>query len=507
MTILKPDFLRTHQLQQYGNLTPMVDVIIVNYNSTEHLIRCLRSIMETLGRVRVKIRVVDNASSDGAERVRNLFPDIDFIQNQHNVGFARAVNQALREATAEFVMLLNPDTIIESGFFDTCHDFMRKNPDVGVLGPRILNSDGTLQNSARSFPTLMTAFFGRSSVLSRWFPQNPFTSKSLLSLRSDGRTPMEVDWVSGACMVIRKKAVECVGLLDERFFMYWEDADWCMQMWANGWKVIYFPQVAVQHYVGGSSEKRVLGSVFEFHKSVYRFSEKHIKYAYLPVQPLVFSGLAARFLFVLVSHFVRWSCARMHEIPAPDLRPAASAHKGKIRILRVISRLNIGGPAIHVHLLTTGINSDKFVSSLVTGSISPLEGDMSYLFASSACKPLIVPGLQREIRVLSDIQAFFKILKIIHAERPDIIDTHTAKSGTIARLAGWVYNLLFRRHARVVHTFHGHVFDGYFSRRRSRFFVWIEHQMSRITDAIIAISDTQKAEFVEKYRIATGGQN
>jgi len=120
---------------------------------------------------------------------------------------------------------------------------------------------------------------------------------------------MTVDWVSGACMVVRKKAIEDVGLMDERFFMYWEDVDWCKRMWYSGWKVVYFPQATIVHYVGGSSDKLIIRSVFEFHKSCYHFFEKYTKFPLSVVSPLVFWGIALRFFFVLFFHKMHWlSC-------------------------------------------------------------------------------------------------------------------------------------------------------------------------------------------------------
>jgi len=486
-----------------------LDIIIVNYNSTDHLLNCLRTVEKSLGDLCANIFVQDNASTDSVCRILSEFPRVILTQNRHNLGFARAVNQALRKGAGDYVVLLNPDACIVDNFFETSLSFMQKNSGAGVMGPRILDNDGRLQNSARAFPTPLTAFFGRSSFLSRRFPENPVTSRNLLSLKSDGKSPMKVDWVSGACMVIRRKAIDDTGLLDERFFMYWEDADWCRRIWKHGWKVVYNPQATVYHYVGGSSEKNIFRSVIEFHKSVYRLFDKYLDSSLSFLKPLVIGGLTIRLFFVLVSNLFQWSFSifnkrhpKFSDTQPQVLSADIQLPENKIKILRIISRLNIGGPSIHVHLLTNGLNAERFDSKLVTGKISPQEGDMSYLFHYYDKQPIIVPELQREISLRMDMKAFIQILKIIFREKPDILHTHTAKAGSSSRFAGLLCNILSSHQVHMVHTFHGHVFEGYFSKVNSLLFLNIERFLARVTDVVIAISETQKHELAEKYRIA-----
>ncbi len=479
-----------------------VDTIIVNYNSTNCLLNCLESLYRARGDFRGKIFVQDNASTDNVDRVLQHFPEVILRKNSTNLGFSAAVNQTLKESRAPYVVLLNPDSYVMEGFFEDILNYLVKNPSIGILGPKILDSDGKVQGSARSFPTPLTAFFGRRSLFTRLFPNNPITSSNVLTTRSDGVTPMEVDWVSGACMVVNRKAVETVGYLDEQFFIYWEDADWCRRMWEAGWKVVYFPRACVIHYVGVSSDQLLIRSLYEFHKSVYLLFEKYSRPSSLITKAMIISGLYFRFCFVILSGFIAlW--IRKHQMPlrGKTIPPLGVASR-RIRVLRMIARLNIGGPAIHVHLLTTGLNKEKFDSTLVTGIISPLEGDMSYLFESENIKTIVIPELQREISFKMDLKTVAKIFRVLIAERPDIVHTHTAKAGTSARLAALAYNLIQRKSLRVVHTFHGHIFEGYFSRGKSLFFVLIERLLARITDAIIAISKTQKEDLAEKYHIA-----
>ena len=478
----------------------MIDIIIVNYNSTDHLIKCLASFYKDIERFAATVYVQDNASTDHVERLQALYPRVKLHKNTTNQGFGKAVNQALRQCTGDYVILLNPDAYTAEGFFDIVIDFMNSRPDVGIMGPKILDHDGKLQNSARAFPNPLTAIFGRSSYLSRRFPQNPITSRNLLSLKCDGKTPMTVDWVSGACMVVRKKAIAQIGMLDERFFMYWEDTDWCRRMWAAGWKVVYFPEAVVYHYVGGSSEKRVTRSVLEFHKSVYRLFDKYLPPFLGFTKPLAFGCLSFRFVLVMCFHLIKnLSATSKTEVPLQKTPPAQQTKK--IKILRIISRLNIGGPAIHVYLLTTGLDDEIFESKLVTGSISPREGDMSYLLKPKDPQPIIIPELQREIQIIADIKSFYRIFRMISLEKPDIVHTHTAKAGTSARLAVFNHNLFGKHRILTVHTFHGHVFEGYFGHFTSMLFRNIERMLANLTDAIIAISQSQKKELIEKYRI------
>ena len=481
-----------------------LDVIIVNYNSTPQLLQCVSSLLSTSGGVSLSIHVQDNASQEGdVSIVLRDFPEVLLIRNNRNLGFAKAVNRAIKNGSAPYVLILNPDTLVLPGLLSTTLRYMENHPEVGVLGPRILDSDGIVQGSARSFPNLLTALFGRKSILSKIMPHNPITRENILTVQSDGMNPMEVDWVSGACMLVRRDAIDGVGPLDERFFMYWEDADWCRRMWRKGWKVIYFPETSMIHHVGVSSESNIFRSVLEFHRSIYRLFDKHAEGLNIYLKPLVFWGLLYRFFFVFSSQLARKKLMKSEPVPYWEKelkRPKPEDFK--IRVLRFIARLNVGGPSIHVYLLTTGLDPKRFHSTLVTGRISPQEGDMGYLFQSALEQPVIIGNLQREINPLMDTKAFMEILRLLRHEKPDIVHTHTAKAGTSARLAAIVYNHIYNGNTHTVHTFHGHVFTGYFSQAKSSMFIWIERFLARSTDVIVAISRTQKIDLAQKFRIA-----
>ena len=481
-----------------------LDVIVVNYNSTTPLLHCIESLLNIAGAISLNIFVQDNASTEGdVGRVTRAFPEVLLTRNDRNLGFAKAVNNALKQGAAPYILILNPDTLVQPGLLSDAMGHMEDHPDVGILGPMIFDNDGAIQGSARAFPNLLTALFGRKSILSKIFPDNPITRENILTARSDGITPMEVDWVSGACMLVRREAVNHTGPLDDKFFMYWEDADWCRRMWQKGWKVVYFPGSCVMHYVGVSSETNMFRSVFEFHRSIYHLFDKHANAPYSLLKPLVFWGIIYRFLFVFISQLGRKCFLRQkkHQFwkSMPEPREANDL---RIRILRFIARLNIGGPSIHVHLLTNGLDCTKFRSTLVTGKISPREGDMGYLFESSKEKPIIIDKLQREISPFMDVKAFIRIFRLLQHENPDIVHTHTAKAGTSARLAAIIYNRFANGSTHTVHTFHGHVFSGYFSRTKSLMFIWIERFLAKSTDVIVAISQAQKTDLSKKFRIA-----
>ncbi len=490
-----------------GDSNKKVDVVIVNYNSTDHLLRCLDSLFNSSNRWALEIWVEDNDSSDDVDRVRAFFPEVQLTKNECNLGFACAVNNALHKSAAPYVLILNPDTFVTEDFIRGIIDFLDGHEDVGIVGPKILDSDGAVQGSARLFPNLLTALFGRKSLLSKVFPGNPITRENILTGRSDGITPMEVDWVSGACMVVRRKAIADVGPMDGRFFMYWEDADWCRRMWEGGWKVVYFPRPSVIHYVGVSSEKNVFHSVVAFHRSIYRLFKKHTKRPHSYLTPVVFWGLVYRLLFVLISQLGGKLIKTLARATRQGPSPVGRRSDDLIKVVRFIARLNIGGPSIHVHLLTTGLDPTHFRSILVTGKISPQEGDMGYLFnGDSASRPLIIRELQREINPAMDIKAFLEIFRILKREDPDIVHTHTAKAGTSARLAAILYNALKRKNIQMVHTFHGHVFEGYFSPLKSQMFIWIERLLAIPTDAVVAISRTQKRDLSERFHIASAAK-
>jgi GT2 family glycosyltransferase len=289
-----------------------MDLIIVNYKSTNYLKRCLGSVYQSLNGTKTNVYVFDNGSGDHVDQIKASFPQVNLLKHNRNLGFSRAVNIVSQKSSSAYIVFLNPDTLVTNGVFKSVKIFMDANPDVAIIGPKILDPDGCVQGSARAFPTFRSVLAGRRSLIVKLFPNSRIACASILSNNSDGKTPMEVDWVSGACMFVRREALDEVGLFDERFFLYWEDIDLCKRMAAGGWKVIYYPLAAVEHAVGGSSERNLVRSVFEFHKSAYIYFMKHLKSNGLILRSIVILGLSARFCFVIFSQMIRRTMIKFH---------------------------------------------------------------------------------------------------------------------------------------------------------------------------------------------------
>ena len=270
-------------------------LVIVNWNAGAALHACLAALFASDGAGRHQVILVDNASTDGSQHgLTSTYPALEVIQNGTNVGFARAVNQGLRAARGQFAFLLNPDVVLDPSAVSRLVQFMTSHPDAGVAGPRILDRDGTVQGSARRDPSAWSALFGRSAPLTRLFPNNPVSQREIPALSVEDGAPIQVDWVSGACLVARRTAWEEIGLLDERFFLFWEDADWCRRFRQAGWRVYYVPTANATHFVGVSRARRRLGSIRDFHVSAYRYYRKHQRrHALHPLTILVGTGLLA----------------------------------------------------------------------------------------------------------------------------------------------------------------------------------------------------------------------
>jgi GT2 family glycosyltransferase len=253
-----------------------LSVVIVNWNAGRALDDCLASLFASKPVGALEVLLVDNASTDGSQaRAVRDYPGIKILQNAENRGFAPGANQGLESAVGELILLLNPDAVLQPSTILLLVDFMNEHPEAAVVGPRLLNPDGTVQGSARRDPSPWTGLFGRDAPVTRLFPNNPVSRRELPNLCHAGDAPLEVDWISGACLLVRRAAYEQVGGLDERFFLFWEDADWCRRFRRAGWKVYYLPTAVGAHRVGVSRAQRPMRSAIDFHRSAYRFYRKH----------------------------------------------------------------------------------------------------------------------------------------------------------------------------------------------------------------------------------------
>ncbi len=252
-----------------------ISVIIVNYNVEYFLEQCLNSTFKALEKVSGEVFVVDNNSIDGSvEMVREKFPQATLIANKENTGFSKANNQAMRIANGEYVLLLNPDTVVEEDTFAKCIAFMDKHPEAGGLGVRMVDGKGIfLPESKRGLPTPAAAFY-KIFGISRLFPKSKRFSKYHLGFLNEFETN-EVDVLSGAFMLMRKKTLDKVGLLDEAFFMYGEDIDLSYRIQLGGYKNYYFPETKIIHYKGESTKKSSVNYVFVFYNAMVIFAKKH----------------------------------------------------------------------------------------------------------------------------------------------------------------------------------------------------------------------------------------
>lgn len=292
--------------QTRGTAGVDISVVIVSWNTREDLRECLRSLHES-GLEGAEVIVVDNASADGsAEMVSREFPRVTVISNPENLGFGRAANQGIRISNGRYAFLLNPDSTVSANALRDLVRFGDENSDVGIFGPKVLNLDGTLQYSCRSFPTLGAGLF-RNTVLGRLFPKNAYTMDYLMTDWDHAET-RDVDWLSGAAMVVRRKLVNEIGGFDERFFMYCEDVDLCYRAKQNGWRVTYFPKVIVRHAIGRSSDKNANRMIVEFHKSMYRFFQKnYAPRASIFTRLIVPLGLIARAGWLLARSYFNYA--------------------------------------------------------------------------------------------------------------------------------------------------------------------------------------------------------
>jgi len=277
-----------------------ISIVIVNYRVKNLLERCLTSISQSTDGSSCEIIVVDNNSKDGSvELLRQNFPEVKLIENQQNRGFPFACNQGIEKSSGRYVLLLNPDTIFPENGLKKVLDFMDSNPEAGICGPKMVDIRGNLLYSCRSFPSFLTSISSSQSFLFRLFPRNPLSKRYLLKDLNHSQI-QEVDWVSGSCLLARKKMLERIGLLDESYFIYVEDVDLCYRAHKAGWKIFYLPEVTFVHQVGQSTSQNRLKSQLEHHKSMWIFFKKHFQPNPL-VKVFVFFGILARLIFVSFS--------------------------------------------------------------------------------------------------------------------------------------------------------------------------------------------------------------
>jgi GT2 family glycosyltransferase len=273
--------------------TARVAVVIVNYQAYDELRRCLASLGPPCPDMSVV--VVDHESdARAADDLAHDFPHVELLRKATNDGFAAGVNDGARVTRAPYLLFINPDCELDARAAKELTSWMERHPGVAVAGPRIRNADGSVQPSARRFPDMTTAIAGRSSWLTKVLPDNPISRRNLPLRDADLTAPTEVDWVSGACMLVRREAFEAVGGMDQGFFLYWEDADFCRRLNDAGWRTMYLPAATAIHVGGRSSRHAADASLEAFHKSALRLYRKHAGALGSLLTPVVFVALRAR---------------------------------------------------------------------------------------------------------------------------------------------------------------------------------------------------------------------
>jgi GT2 family glycosyltransferase len=256
-------------------MIPDVSVVIVNFNSGQELQRTLSSLNDMLPAGCWDAVVIDNASTDDSAGAVGSHAPVRLIANASNVGFARGVNQGLAATRGRRVLLLNPDCQLTAGAYPLLADELDRFGRCGVVGPRIVNPDGSPQGNARGDPDMLTGMFGRAAFLRRLLPRLAVSRRNVVDADS-GSSSLEVDWVSGACMLGTREAFEAVGGFDERYFLYWEDADLCRRLRAKGYHIRYVPRATAVHTAGVSSRTARTAAVTAFHESAYLYYATHV---------------------------------------------------------------------------------------------------------------------------------------------------------------------------------------------------------------------------------------
>jgi len=269
-----------------------LSIVIVNYNTERLLKGCLESVYAGANGTPLDIWVVDNHSRDNSvAMVKSQFPCVQVIENACNVGFSKANNMVISRSDSDYILLLNPDTLVIEDAIDRVLKYMNEHPEVGIAGCKVLNRDGTLQLACRrSIPTPKVAFY-RLTGLSKLFPRSAVMARYNLTYEDEEKAH-EVDAVSGAFLMIRRQAVQEIGLLDERFFMYGEELDWCLRAKRAGWAVMYYPAAQIVHYKGESTKYNSKKAALEFYRAMYLFHKKHFAKDYSPLtNGVIYTGI------------------------------------------------------------------------------------------------------------------------------------------------------------------------------------------------------------------------
>lgn len=283
-----------------------LSIVIVSYNTKDLLIQTLESVYQATDSLTKEVFVVDNASQDGsADAVAAQFPEAHLVRNEQNVGFSKANNQAIRNSSGRYVLLLNSDTVVSADTFAAMVRFMDEHPQAGAGGCKVVKPDGSLDLACRrSFPTPLNAMY-QALKFDKLFPNSPHFAAYNMTYRDVNET-YQVDCLVGAFMMLRRDVLAEVGLLDGRFFMYGEDVDWCYRIKRAGWEIWYYPETEIIHYKGASSKKKKVRMIYEFHRAMKLYYDKHHAPAkFFLVNWMVYGGIFARYALVMTANLFK----------------------------------------------------------------------------------------------------------------------------------------------------------------------------------------------------------
>jgi GT2 family glycosyltransferase len=281
-----------------------LSIVIVNWNVCELLRRCLASIKAHRGNLSIEIIVVDNASADDSVgMIQREFPEAHLIASPENLGYTRGNNLGVTEAQGRYLLILNPDTEIVGDVLQQMMAYLDKHPEVGVVGPQLLYPDGSIQSSRRRFPHLMTAFFLGTPLSWRWFPNSKLAHLYNMADKSDHEI-QPVDWLVGAALMIRRETWQAVGPLDETFFMYFEEVDWCYRCRQAGWEIHYLPMAQIIHHEHKSADKVPVATWIRLYRSRIRYFRKYFGAGWATLIQLF---LLLNFAWLLAEEAAKWA--------------------------------------------------------------------------------------------------------------------------------------------------------------------------------------------------------
>ena len=323
ITLDKP-LLGGHKEQTQQSATGVLDlsIVIVNWNTQHVIIECLESVYARLGELQAEVILIDNASTDNSvKEISTKFPQVRLIANDTNRGFAGANNQGMEIATGRFLLLLNPDTVVLDDAFAKSIDYLNENPDVGVVGCQVMENAETIQRTCFRYPSIINTLMWVSGALA-WKPLSRIAGRAAYG-PWDRRSQREVEVVSGMFMLVRREALEEVGFMDEEYFVFAEEADWCYRFRAAGWRCVFAPVGRILHVDGGSmsTNQASVRMYVQIQKSLLLFHRKHLGFAH---------WLLCKFLFIITMSirllwWFIWTALGVGERSAHKARQSAAA--------------------------------------------------------------------------------------------------------------------------------------------------------------------------------------